>query len=161
MRVFILICAAATSVLAADGTQWGPVESGLQLGIDVTATSEPAVRVSLKNAGAEPRDLMIGYEGFVDSYNVQIATGAPGRRQQPVLDVLDLNARPSSLLLPIIAHLQPGEVREFIYPLSKLICVVNRKDVPFRALLEQGYRVRASFEFPFTRLTTPDFSWRQ
>jgi len=161
MRFFILICAAACSVLGAGVTLWGPVESGLQLGIDVTATSEPAVRVSLTNAGAEPRDLVVGYEGSVDSFNVQIATGAPGRRQQSVLDVLDLKARPSSLLLPIVAHLQPGEVREFLYPLSQLICVVNRKDIPFRALLEQGYWVRASFEFPFTRLTTPDFSWRQ
>jgi hypothetical protein len=161
MRFFILICAAASSVLGAGATLWGPVESGLQLGIDVAAATEPALRVSLRNAGAEPRDLMIGYEGSVDSYNVQITTGASGRRQQPVLDVLDLKARPSSLLLPIVAHLQPGEVREFLYPLIQLICVVNRKDVPFRALLEQGYWVRASFEFPFTRLTTPDFSWRQ
>jgi hypothetical protein len=159
VRFFVLMFAAATSVLGEDVTLWGPEASGLQLGIDVSATSEPALRVSLKNAGAVPRDLAIGYfEGYVDLYSVEIAATAPGRQQQPVFDVMDLKARPASLQLPINVHLRPGEVREFLYPLSQLICVVNRKDIPFRALWERGYTVRAWMEFPGVRLATPDLS---
>jgi hypothetical protein len=158
VRIIMLLLAAAISGWCADATLWGPVESGLRLGIDVTATSEPALRISLKNVGTEPRDLLIGYEGDPDQYNVEFTTRAP--EQQP-LPVLDLNASlPPSLLLPITARLRPGEVREFIYPLTKLICVVNRKDVPFRLLLEQSYTVRASFGFPGVTLTTPDWPVR-
>src|ERR1039458_1819183 len=38
-------------------------------------------------------------------------------------------------------------VHEFTYPLSQLICLVNRTDTPLSKLLKQGYTVRASFEF--------------
>ncbi len=158
MRIIILLLATAVSGLCADAILWGPVESGLQLGIDVTATSEPALRISLKNVGAEPRDLLIGYEGVPDMYNVEFIAQAPG---QPPLALLDLEAPlPPSLLLAITARLRPGEVREFVYPLSQLISVVNRKDVPFRPLLEQGYTVRAAFGFPWVTLTTPDWPAR-
>ena len=159
MRSFILMLAAATSVLGADSTLWGPVEDGMQLGIDVTLAPGPEFRILLKNAGAEPRNLVIGYEGAVDLYSVEITTNAPGQPEQPVFDSTTLGHSPS-LVLPIVAHLQPAEVREFIYPLSQLVSVVNRKDVPFRTLWEQGYIVRASFEFPGARLQTPDLALR-
>ena len=156
MRLFILLLAAATSIFAADDTLWGPVESGLQLGIGTTSTPESALRILLKNTGSEPRDLLIGYEGSADLYNVEITTQAPGQQPQLVFDLIALKAPPSSLLLPISAHLQPGEIRSLLYPLRQLICVVNRHDVPIRALLAQGYKVRASFQFPGVTLTTPD-----
>lgn len=158
MRFFILMLA-ATSVFGADSTLWGPVEDGMQLGIDVTSAPGPRFRILLKNAGAEPRDLVIGYEGSVDLYSVEITANAPGQPEQPVFDAMALGHSPS-LVLPIVAHLQPAEVREFIYPLSQLICVVNRKDVPFRTLWKQGYMMRASFEFPGARLQTPDLALR-
>ena len=136
MRVFILLFAEAASIFCADDLRWGAVKSGLQLGIDVTTTSEPVLRISLKNAGAEPRDLLIGFEGTEDLYNVEITTHAPGEQDQPVFDMTALKASPASLIVPISAHLKPGEVHEFRYPLSQLLCVVNRKDVPFRTLFE-------------------------
>ncbi|MGA2880226.1 MAG: hypothetical protein ABSG13_14865 [Bryobacteraceae bacterium] len=156
MRFLVLLFATASSVLCADATLWGPVESGLQLGIDAASTVEPALRILLKNMGSEPRDLLIGYRAPVDLYNLEITTSAPSASEQPVLDLNALQAPPPSLLLPMTAHLQPGEVRVFRYPLSQLICIVNRTDVPFRTLLEQGYSVRATFEFPGVTLATPD-----
>ena len=150
---------AASSTLFSAEIQWGLAENGLQLGIDVTATPEPALRVSLKNVGVEPRDLVIGEEGAVDLYNVEIATRNPGQPEQRVFDLPALQVSSSSLLLPISARLQPGEVREFVYPLNQLICVVNRKDVPFRALFEHGYNVHASFEFPGVTLVTPELTY--
>jgi hypothetical protein len=157
VRFLVLLFAAVTGVLGA-GVRWGPVENGLQLGIDVTAASEPVLRISLKNAGAAPRDLVVGYEGTVDLYSVEIITKSPGGQEQPVFDLFDLKARSSSLLMPIVAHLQPGEVREFIYPLAQFICVVDRKDVPFRLLWDQGYTAGARFDLPGVRLITPDLS---
>ncbi len=158
MRFAFLLIAVASTLFSAD-IQWGLAESGLQLGIDVTATPEPALRISLKNVGIESRDSVIGEAGAVDFYNVEIATRAPGQPDQPVFDLHALQASSSSLLLPISAHLQPGEVREFVYPLSQLICVVNRRDVPFRALFERGYSVHASLEFPGVTLVTPDLTY--
>ena len=159
MRFFILMLAAATGVYGADSTLWGQVEDGMQLGIDVTSAPGPRFRILLKNAGPEPRDLVIGYEGSVDLFSVEITTNAPGQPEQPVFDSMALGHYPS-LVLPIVANLQPAEVREFIHPLSQLVCVVNRKDVPFRTLWEQGYMVRASFELPGARLQTPDLALR-
>ncbi len=158
MRWFILLLA-ASNLYCAD-VLWGPVDSGLQLGIGITATSEPALRVSLKNAGSQPRDLPIGHEGAPDLYDAAFTTQAPGQQPQPVLDLRALKAQPGSIDQPITAHLQPGEVREFFYPLSRLICIVNRNDVPLRPLLAQGYTVRASFHFPGVKLVTPDLSLR-
>ncbi len=158
MRFFVLMLAAA-SVFGGDSTLWGQVEDGMQLGINVTSAPGPRFRILLKNAGAEPRDLVIGYEGSVDLYSVEITTNAPGQPEQPVFNSMALGHSPS-LVLPIVAHLQPAEVREFIYPLSQLVCVVNRKDVPFRTLWEQGYMVRTSFELPAARLQTPDLALR-
>ncbi len=158
MRLFILLLA-ATNLYCAD-VLWGPVESGLQLGIDITATSEPALRISLKNAGSQPRDLPIGHSGAPDLYDVEFTTQPPGQQPQPVLDQIALKAQPGSFGPPLTAHLQPGEVREFLYPLSRLICIVNRKDVALRPLLAQGYMVRASFDFPGVKLVTPDLSLR-
>jgi hypothetical protein len=136
------------------------VESGLQLGIDITATSEPALRISLKNAGSQPRDLAIGHEGTPDLYDLEFTAQAPGQQPQPVLDRSALKAQPGSFGAPITVHLQPGEVRAFLYPLSRLICVVNRNAVPLRRLLAQGYPVRASFDFPSVKLVTPELSLR-
>jgi hypothetical protein len=141
------------------------VEGGLQLGIGVASVAvklirsrvaEPRLRILLKNVGSEPRDVLVGYSAPVDLYNVKITTLGPSAREQPVLDLKALQAAPSSVLLPTIAHLQPGEVREFLYPLRQLICVVNRTDVMLGTLLEQGYSVRATFESPGVTLATPD-----
>jgi hypothetical protein len=111
--------------------------------------------ISLKTVGTQPRDLLVGYDGVVDLYNVEFTGHAPGHQPQPVFDPTALKALPSSVLLPISAHLQPSEIREFLYPLSQMICVVNRKDVPFRPLLERSYTVRASFGFPGVTHRTP------
>jgi hypothetical protein len=93
VRFFILMLAAATGVYGADSTLWGQVEDGMQLGIDVTSAPGPRFRILLKNAGAEPRDLVIGYEGSVDLYSVEITTNAPGQPEQPVFDSMALAAR--------------------------------------------------------------------
>ena len=130
MRFFILMLAAAICVFGADSTLWGPVEDGMQLGIDVTSAPVPAFRILLKNAGAEPRDLVIGYEGSVDLSSVEITTNAPGQPEQPVFDSMALGHSPS-LVWPIVAHLQPAEVREFIYPLSQLVCGCESKRCSF------------------------------
>jgi len=155
MRFLVLLFATATSMLCADVTLWGPVEGDFELGIGVASTTEPRLRILLKNVGSEPRDVLIGYSAPVDFYNVKITTLGPGGREQPVLDLNALQAPPPSVLLPVIAHLQPGEVREFRYPLRQLICVVNRTDVMLATLLQQGYSVRATFESPGVTLATP------
>jgi hypothetical protein len=160
-RLLIVVFAAATSSYCADDVLWGPVESGLQLGIGIKSTPEPTLRVSLRNIGTKPRDLLIGYEGSIDLYNVGLTTQSPEQQELAVLELNAIKAYPSSLILPISAHLKPGEEHEFIYPLSQLSCVVNRRDVPFRVLLAQGYTVWASFEFPGTKLTSPELLLRQ
>jgi hypothetical protein len=156
MRILVLLFATAASVLCADVTLWGPVEGDLQLGIGIASTAEPGLHILLKNVGSEPRDVLIGYSAPVDLYNIKITTVGPSGREQPVLDRNALQAPPPSVLLPTIAHLQPREVREFLYPLRQLICVVNRSDVMLGTLLRQGYSVRATFESRGVTLATPD-----
>jgi hypothetical protein len=160
-RSAVLILAVSAGLWGADETRWGPVQRGLQLGIEVVSTPEPAVIVSLKNAGPEPRELVIGSEWSENVYSVELTAAIPGHEPLYVFDLRLLKAHPLSLLLPIRTHLDVGQVREFLYPLSQLMCVVNRRDVPLRALVEQGYRIQASFDFSWMRLTTPDVSLRQ
>jgi hypothetical protein len=56
--------------------------------------------------------------------------------------------------------LTPGEQRRFIIPFDRLICVINRRDVPVREVLTSGYSIRAGFTLSGATLTTPDIRVR-
>ena len=55
-------------------------------------------------------------------------------------------------------RLEPGSVHVFAFPMQRLICVVDRRDVPLETLLKQGYSVRASIEVSGTKLVTPNLA---
>src|ERR1039457_2630053 len=115
----------------------------------------------LKNAGPRVQEVPTGFEGEPDPpFNVTITTRAP---REGDLQVVDLNA--ARYWPPDIGpgparsfRLEPGGVHEFTYPLSQLICVVNRTDTPLSKLLKQGYTVRASFEFRGTAVMSRPLS---
>jgi hypothetical protein len=161
VRAGALLIAAAASVFCADATRWGSVVDGLQLGIGATSTPEPALHVLLKNAGPRVQEVPTGFEGEPDPpFNVTITARAP---REGDLQVFDLNA--ARYWPPDIGpgparsfRLEPGGVHEFTYPLSQLICVVNRTDTPLSKLLKQGYTVRASFEFRGTAVMSRPLS---
>ena len=161
MRPCALLLAMASGLFCADIIRWGTVKNDLQLGIAATATSELALRISLKNAGAEGRRITIGFEGSAGPlYNVEITANSPREREQfEVFDLHALREHPTSLPFSISVTLEPGGVQEFRFPLDRLICVVDRRDVPLQTLLRQGYTVRASFEVYGTKVTSPEFSW--
>lgn len=89
----LVLLSMAASAWAADGTLWGPVQSGLQLGIDYASMPEPALRVLLKNAGAETRYLVVGSETSVGAvYNIEFTA-----LQQPVFDLRALKVPQAQL----------------------------------------------------------------
>ena len=74
---------------------------------------------------------------------VLVLAVGPGGEALAVFDRNALQAPPGGVSIPIALHLAPGEMREFVYPMNRFLCVVNRQDVPLAKLLQQGYRVRA------------------
>ncbi len=130
---------------AAAGVKWGPVQDNLQLGIESTG---PAIRLLLKNLGPQARDIDIGAAGSSGPlYNVHLAAVSAATEHR-VFDVNTLRARPSSLYAPQTAHIQPGGAYVFTIPLDRLICIVDRKEIPLERLLRRGYSIRASFAPP-------------
>lgn len=146
--------------LAASNVKWGSPQDDLQLGVawSRSPNSAAAVRVFLKNTGLEQREINVGYEGSEGPlYNVEIIALS---RTQPtgqvsVLDINALKARTQSVPLPIDVIFEPGGVYVFTFPFSRLISVINRKDVPLQDLLEQGYSIKASFKIPGLSLLSP------
>jgi hypothetical protein len=80
-------------------------------------------------------------------------------RNGKTLDVFDtdiLKVPNPGLVLSGSVVLMPGEQRRFIIPFDRLICVINRHDVPVREVLITGYSIRAGFTVSGVTLTTPD-----
>jgi hypothetical protein len=48
-----------------------------------------------------------------------------------------------------------------VFPLSQLMGVINRRDVPLRALLDQGYAVCARFEVDGVKAESPRYKATQ
>jgi hypothetical protein len=127
----------------------------LQLGIELRSQPEPALHILLTNAGQEHRDLQAGVEGSEGLiYSFVIVARDPHGREFPVFDrnaLRTVSQPPDAILL----HLSPGEVRDFIYPLSQLLGVVNGQEVPMATLLKRGYTMRASFQSGGTTIVSP------
>jgi hypothetical protein len=109
--------------------------------------------------GAEARQLAVGVDGSAGpAYDVNLFARSPQGKELVVFDTNALQVPGEGLILPNTVLLQPGAATSFAFPLKHLMCVVNRKDVPLEALLNQGYTVRASFEQIGFTIETPQFS---
>ncbi|MCZ2149594.1 MAG: hypothetical protein LC126_17690 [Bryobacterales bacterium] len=146
----ILFAVMACQADAASKVKWGAVTDGLQLGIDSSTPSgkSGSVRVVLKNVSTETRDLVIGFEGPSGPiYAVKLAAvSRRGSEEYSVFDLNALKAQPGGLPKSSAVRLQAGSEYTFMFPLDRLICVIERKDTPLRTLLTQAFTVRASFD---------------
>ena len=63
---------------------------------------------------------------------------------------------------PILVRLAAGETYDLLLPLSKFVCVLNRKDVTLDTLLQKRYSLRASLEVSeeSARWATAHAAWR-
>ena len=132
------------------------VNGDLRLGLRTTKAAKrlPVLEVVIENRG---NVRVIGFSdasvGLVGNLQVQMV------RNGKTLDVFGT----AILKLPMSGFVQsgrvvlmPGEQRRFIIPFDRLICVINRRDVPLREVLISGYSIHASFTISGVTLTTPD-----
>lgn len=155
------MAAAASCAFAEPNAKWGRVQDNLELGIEWSAESGRsgiALRVLLRNASSQRREFQAAFDGPAGPiYDVKIvAAPDDGSSERLVFDLHALKANPTGLVIPKTAHVEPGAVYVFTFPIKQLICVVDRQDVPLQALLTRGYSVRASFEVSGRKLVTPD-----
>ena len=164
LSVCVLLSGVIAHPLALADVKWGPAQQDLQLGIewsDHSMSEEPAVRILLKNIGTERHEITTGVEGSAGPfYNVGLTalSDAQPQRKQAVFDLNALKARPSGFVAQETAHVEPGGVYIFTLPLSRLICVVDRKDVRLEDLVKRGYSIQASFEVLGVQLLTPNLA---
>jgi hypothetical protein len=158
---FFFLCVSAASALAAPA--WGRVQDDLQLGIEwgqEPTRTESVLRISMKNVGAQSREISIGTDGSAGPvYDVKLV--AVRSREPGELLVFDLNAlKMQSTSIPVLksVHLEPETTYVFEYPIKQLICIVDRKDTPLESLLRQGYSVRASFIQSAIQVQTPELA---
>ena len=68
----------ATCIFCSDAIRWGAVKDDLQWAVGATSTHGLVLRISLKNVGAQARQIPIGFEGSAGLiYNVKITAHAP------------------------------------------------------------------------------------
>ena len=139
---------------------WGAVDGGLWSGLRTTKAANrlPALEVVIENRGAH--EWVIEFpdlSGPIQNLQFQAA------RNGETIDVFDT----AILKLPNPSFVQwsnvvitPGEQRRFIIPFDRLICVINRREVPVREVLISGYSIRAGFTLSGVTLTTPDIRVR-
>lgn len=151
---FRIVLSMVTATLLAENVRWGTAEAGWRLGV---GKSGDAIVIVLRNTGSERRDLTLSYPGPAGPfYNVRFTALTPDGAEVPVFDVRALKA-PITGYRPALEKtaLPPGADTEMVFPLSQLIGVVNRRDVPLRALLGEGYAVRADFQAHGVKAASP------
>ena len=152
----LTILVAIGAIAIAQPVRWGALNGGLRLGIRTTKAANrlPVLEVVIENRGGvrviEFSDVSVGLVG-----NLQFQAVRNGK----TLDVFDtaiLKLSNPGLILSSSVELMPGDQRRFIIPFDRLICVINRRDVPAREVLINGYSNRAGFTVSGVTLTTPD-----
>jgi hypothetical protein len=152
----LTIFVAIGAIAIAHPVRWGALNGGLRLGMRTTKAANrlPVLEVVIENRGDVRvigfSDVSVGLVG-----NLQFQAVLNGK----TLDVFDkaiLSLPPGGFVQSGSVVLMPGEQRRFIIPFDRLICVINRRDVPVREVLITGYSIRAGFTASGMTLTTPD-----
>ena len=148
VRSGALLIAVAGSIFCTDAIRWGTAVDGVQLGIVAISPPEPGLRVALKNTSTVAQEIPIGFEDRDPLYNVRFTARTPRGDALAVYDLNTLRSRPSDIGpgRTKFVWLDPGGVQEFTYPLSQLF-VGNGTDTPIGKFLQQGYTLRAVFEY--------------
>ena len=157
-----LAIAAAVGLFGADAVRWGAAVDGLQLGIAIGSKPEPTLRVILKNVSASVQVVPMGFEEEPDPPYNMILTARDARQHEiQVFDTIAAKYKPSEDRgAARNLRLDPGAVREFVYRLDQLICVVHMTDISLDKLLPEGYTVRAAFGFRQRAVASPDISFK-
>ena len=152
----VMILVAICAIAIAHPVRWGAWDGGLRLGIRTTKAANrlPALEVVIENRGdVRVIELSDGRVGIVQNLQFQAV------RNGKTLDVFDTAIlklpNGSGFFQSGSVVLMPGEQRRFIIPFDRLICVINRHDVPVREVLITGYSIRAGFTVSGVTLATP------
>src|SRR5204863_1113753 len=118
--------------------RWGEVKGGLRIGIRATdmADRQPAFEVVIENVGAREQAIEYADVGGGPVQNIRFHAVRNGE----VLDVF--NTAPLKQPTPGLVKsgylvLTKGDQHSFIIPFDRLICVINRRDMPLRAVMTQ------------------------
>ena len=131
----LMLAAVATSGLA-----WGPVSSGVRLGIGV---SPSALRLVLENTA--PQEVQIPLGGTTVKgplYNFLFRIKSPAGEESSLFDF----SGPTGVHLkvePLVAHIARGQKFEILLPLDKLVYLDHGRNRPLPELLAAHYSVRA------------------
>jgi len=141
MTTLVLMLAAAAS-----GLQWGPVASGVRLGIGLGPTSpEATLRVVFENISAPEVQIPLGGKTIKGPlYNLVFRITSPQGKEDPLFDMSGPTGRLKAE--PLIAVLTKGQRYEILLPMSKLVALQNGKNRPLTELLAAHYSVRAMLD---------------
>ncbi len=129
--------------IAGSGLAWGPVSSGVRLGIGVSPT---ALRLVLENTA--PQEIQIPLGGTTARgplYNFLFRIKSPAGEESSLFDF----SGPTGVHMkvePLVAHLARGQKYEILIPLDKLVYVDHGRNRLLPELLAAHYSVRAMLD---------------
>ena len=144
-RVLLILVAVAT-LGSSETIQWSPAKRGIRVGMHIVEDGNDgrAIEFVIQNQGTRDRDIDLANISLGLAQNLQLRV----IREGITVDVFDrelLKAGVAGFVQPGSIHLASGQQRRFSVPFKRLLCVVNRRDVPLEQMLESGYRISATF----------------
>ena len=141
MKALVLMLAAAAPAL-----QWGPVSSGVRLGIGLgPAAPEPTLRVVFENVSAPEVQIPLGGKTVKGPlYNLIFRIRSPQGKEDSLFDMSGPAGRLKAE--PLVATLTKGRQYQILLPMSKLVVLDNGKSRTLTELLNEHYSVRAMLD---------------
>jgi hypothetical protein len=134
---------ARAALLMALAVAWGVSVDGIRVGISRDSSE---LHVFVQNDGQTARNVLIGYDqGKSTQPNLKFIATTPDGREHEGFDPASFQPL-AGLVVPVVARIEPGAIRELRFPLRSLLCVEKPGDVTFDALVKQGASVRVALQ---------------
>jgi hypothetical protein len=102
--------------------------------------------VVLENVSSDPRDVLLGHgTGKGPMYSLKFLAMEPDGKEREGFN-LSLFTPIAGLMIPIVAHLEPGASRELSFPLAHILCIAKPKDITLDTFAKLQYPIRVLFE---------------
>ncbi len=144
----ITITVAPSHCSAQDPAAWSNAVHGLRLGVTLEQKSTSTnLRILLENVGASRYNLLIGgNQGSGNTYSFRFFAIAPDGQRYP-LDPIDAAYYSSGgFIHPITAEIEPGQHREFAFPVRQLVYFTKTGNISLATWLNHGYGLQVSLE---------------
>lgn len=124
---------------------WGPVLSGLSMGIALEGSAPGRLlRVTFRNQGTAPQAFVVGGKTGIGSiHGFESVSLAPDGTECKLMDATV--GVVAGYVEPIVVRLLPGQTQSVTIATQKMFCMLGRQTLPLDGRLAAGHKLRVQF----------------